>query len=177
MALTYFARRLRAVAILVMSLGCSHRHPAPAPVPVPAPVPAPANGNWTSELAVRPGSTLPPADAPQRQAITLFEVSQQRDVDKQFFIAGVGYVAINGGGSTLAGYNRALDPFIELTIADRNDPALTTCRDLLVPASFAGNAVRISGSGNVASLPGVQSRQLVVVRLLTIAECTLVPRR
>ena len=134
-------------------------------------------GSWASELAVRPGSTLPRPDAPQTQAITLFQVSQQRDVDKQFFIAGVGYVAINGGGSTLSGYNRALDPFIELTIADRNDPALKACRELLVPASFVSDAVRITGTGNVASLPGVQSRQLVVIRLLTISECKLVPRR
>ena len=36
--------------------------------------------------------------ASQRQVITLFEVSQQRR-RQQFFIAGVGYVTFNGGGT------------------------------------------------------------------------------
>jgi hypothetical protein len=146
-----------------MVAGCAHR--------------VPNGGEWAAELAVRPGSTLPREGASQKQAITLFELSQQRDVGKQFFIAGVGYVAFNGGGTTLAGYNRALDPFIELTIADRRDPALTACRALLVPASFVDNAVQISGSGHFAALPGVFTRQLAVVRLETFSGCKLVPRR
>jgi len=137
----------------------------------------PNGGEWASELAVRPGSSLPREGASQQQVITLFEVNQQRAVGKQFFIAGVGYVAFNGGGSTLAGYNRALDPFVELTVADRDDPQLETCRDLLVPASFTDSAVRISGTGHFAALPGVYTRQLAVLRLERLAGCKLVPRR
>jgi len=133
--------------------------------------------DWASELAVRPGSTLPQQGASQQQVITLFEVSQQRDVGRQFFIAGVGYVTFNGGGTTLAGYNRALDPFIELTVADRNDPALAPCRDLLVPASFAANAVQVTGTGYFAALPGINTRQLAVLRLEKLSGCKLVARR
>lgn len=143
--------------------GCSHR--------------VPNGGEWAAELAVRPGSTLPREGATQKQVITLFELSQERNVGRQFFIAGVGYVAFNGGGTTLAGYNRALDPFVELTIADRRDPALAACRALLAPASFVDNAVQISGSGHFAALPGVFTRQLAVVRLETLSGCKLVPRR
>jgi len=109
--------------------------------------------------------------------ITLFEVSQQRAVGKQFFIAGVGYVAFNGGGITLAGSNRALDPFVELTVAERRDPALAACLPLLVPASFVDHAVQISGNGHFTELPGVFTRQLAVLRLETISDCKLVPRR
>ena len=143
--------------------GCSHR--------------VPNDAEWAADLAVRPGSTLPRENASQKQVITLFELRQQRDVGKQFFIAGVGYVAFNGGGSTLAGYNRALDPFVELTIADRRDPALAACRALLVPASFVDNAVEISGDGQFAALPGVFTRQLAVVRLERFSACKLVRRR
>jgi hypothetical protein len=113
----------------------------------------------------------------QPQVITLFSVSQQRDVGKQFFIAGVGYVRFDGGGTTLAGANRALDPFIELTIADRRDRILPACRALLVPASFVNNAVQISGTGYFAALPGVQSRNLAILRLENISDCKLVDRR
>jgi hypothetical protein len=153
------------VAIFAMALfaGCAHR--------------LPNGGEWASELAVRPGSSLPREGASQPQVITLFEVSQQRVVGKQFFVAGVGYVAFNGGGSTLAGFNRALDPFVELTVADRRDPGLGACRALLVPASFVDNAVQISGTGHFAALPGVHARQLAVLRLETLAGCKLVPRR
>ncbi len=45
----------------------------------------------------------------------------------------------------------ALDPFIELTIADRNGPALAACR--------------------------VNTRQLAVLRLERLSQCTLVARR
>lgn len=128
-------------------------------------------------LAAPPGSSLPPADRPQLQAVTLTEVSQQRDVDSQFFIAGVGYVAINGGGTVLAGMNRALDPFVELTIANRQDPILTACRGLLTPASLTGHAIRISGNGRFSRRAGVNDRYLVVVRLETLTECTQVERR
>ena len=136
----------------------------------------PKSTDWVSELAVRPGSTLPQG-ASQQQVITLFEVSQQREIGRQFLIAGVGYVAYNGGGTTLAGYNRALDPFVELTIADQNDPALVACHALLVPASFAANAVQISGTGYFAALPGVYMRQLAVLRLEKLSGCKLVARR
>jgi hypothetical protein len=147
----------------MMAFGCSHRVP---------------NGSeWAADLAVRPGSTLPREGASQKQVITLFEVSQQRNVGKQFFIAGVGYVAFNGGGSTLAGYNRALDPFVELTIADRRDAALAACRALLLPTSFVDSAVQISGTGQFAALPGVFTRHLAVLRLETVTGCRLVPRR
>jgi len=129
------------------------------------------------KLAAAVGSSLPPENRPQLQTVTLFDVNQQREVESQFFIAGVGYVAINGGGSTLAGMNRALDPFIELTIADRRDPVLKACRALLVPSSLAGHAIRISGSGTFTRHPGVNDRQLVVVRLETLSNCTLVDRR
>src|SRR4051794_17207210 len=101
-------RWLAAIAAVTLFVGCAHR--------------VPNGGEWTADLAVRPGSTLPLEGAAQQQAITLFEVSQQRRVGKQFFIAGVGYVAFNGGGTIQAGANRALDPFIELTIANRKDP-------------------------------------------------------
>ena len=160
---TSCGRRLAAIAIVVLLAGCSHRL---------------RNGaEWAGELAVRPGSSLPREGGTQRQVITLFEVSQQRAVGKQFFIAGVGYVAFNGGGTTLAGFNRALDPFVELTVADRRDPGLAACRALLMPASFVNNAVQISGTGNFAALPGVQARQLAVLRLETLSDCKLVPRR
>jgi hypothetical protein len=108
--------------------------------------------------------------------ITLFDVSQQRVVGRQFFIAGVGYVAFNGGGTTLAGFNRALDPFVELTVADRRDPALAACRTLLGPASFVDNAVQISGTA-ASALPGIEARQLAVLRMETLSGCRLVPRR
>ena len=89
-------RRLAAIALVALFAGCAHRPPE--------------GGEWASKLAVRPGSSLPREGAPLQQVITLFEVSQQRVVGSQFFVAGVGYVAFNGGGSTLAGLNRALDP-------------------------------------------------------------------
>src|SRR5258705_4384131 len=153
MASTPRRRRLAEIALAALFAGCAHR--------------LPNGGEWTGELAVRPGSTLPREGATQQQVITLFEVSQQRPVGKQFFIAGVGYVAFNGGGSTLAGFNRALDPFVELTIADRRDPELAACRALLIPASFVDHAVQISGMGHFAALPGVFTRNLAVLRLET----------
>ena len=139
-------------------------------------------GNATAQpqpgpLAAPPGSSLPPPDRPQQQVVTLFDITQQRDVDTRFFVAGVGYVSINGGGSVLAGMNRALDPFIELTIANGRDPVLTSCRALLTPASLATHAIRIGGMGRFTRLPGVNDRQLVVVHLDTLSDCTLVPRR
>ncbi len=163
MRLSTGAGAVAALAVSATIAACAHHVP---------------NGSeWAADLAVRPGSTLPREGASQKQLITLFELRQQRDVGKQFFIAGVGYVAFNGGGSTLAGYNRALDPFVELTIADRRDPALAACRAILVATSFVDNAVQISGNGQFAALPGVFTRQLAVVRLETISGCTLVPRR
>jgi hypothetical protein len=108
---------------------------------------------------------------------SLFSVSQQRNVGKQFFLAGVGYVAFNGGGIIQAGANRALDPFIELTIGNRKDPKLAACRALLVPVSLVENAVQISGAGHFVALPGVHGRQLAVLRLNTVLGCKLVPRR
>ena len=156
-------RRLAAIALVALFAGCAHRPKD--------------GGGWANDLAVRPGSSLPREGASQQQVITLFEVSQQRAVGSQFFVAGVGYVAFNGGGSTFAGPNRKQDPFVELTVADRRDPRLEACRALLVPASFADNAVRISGMGYFAALPGVNQRQLAVLRLETLSGCQLVPRR
>ena len=156
-------RRLAAIALVAQFAGCAHRPPN--------------GGEWASDLAVRPGSSLPREGASQPQVITLFEVSQQRVVGKQFFVAGVGYVAFNGGGSTMAGPNRKLDPFVELTVADHRDPRLAACRALLVPASFVDHAVQISGTGHFAALPGVNTRQLAVLRLETLSGCTLVLRR
>ena len=156
-------RWLAAIVLGGMTASCSHR--------------LRNGGYWAADLAVRPGSSLPREGASQRQVITLFEVSQQRAVGKQFFIAGVGYVAFNGGGITLAGSNRALDPFVELTVAERRDPALAACLPLLVPASFVDHAVQISGNGHFTELPGVFTRQLAVLRLETISDCKLVPRR
>jgi hypothetical protein len=60
---------------------------------------------------------------------------------------------------------------------DRRDPVLKACRALLVPSSLAGHAIRISGSGTFTRHPGVNDRQLVVVRLETLSNCTLVDRR
>jgi hypothetical protein len=128
------------------------------------------------EPAASPGSSLPREGRPQQQVLTLFEFSQQRDVGAQFFVAGVGYVSINGGGSILAGMNRALDPFVELTIAGRQDPMWPACRELLVPASFVDQALRIGGTGTFQRHPGVDGRQLVVLRLDKLSECKLVPR-
>jgi hypothetical protein len=156
-------RRLAEIAVVALFTGCSHR--------------LPNGGEWASELAVRPGSSLPREGGSQPQVITLFEVSQQRIIGKQFFIAGVGYVAFNGGGTTLAGFNRALDPFVELTFADRRDPGLAACLALLAPASLVDHAVQISGTGHFAALPGVYTRQLAVLRLETFSGCKLVPRR
>ena len=163
MAATSRCRRLAALALMTAFASCAKRQVN--------------GGEWAADLAVRPGSTLPLEGASQQQAITLFDVSQQRVVGKQFFIAGVGYVAFNGGGTIQAGPNRALDPFIELTVADHRDPKLTSCRDLLVPASFVDHAVQISGAGHFAALPGVHMRQLAVLRLDTVSGCKLVPRR
>jgi hypothetical protein len=163
MRLWLYARCPTAVVAAAIAVSCAHR--------------LPNGGDWAGELAVRPGSSLPRQGAMQPQVITLFSVSQQRDVGKQFFIAGVGYVRFDGGGTTLAGANRALDPFIELTIADRRDRILPACRALLVPASFVNNAVQISGTGYFAALPGVQSRNLAILRLENISDCKLVDRR
>jgi hypothetical protein len=157
------SRLLVSTAVVMLCAGCA-RH-------------LPNGGEWASELAVRPGSSLPREGAAQPQVITLFEVNQQRAVGKQFFIAGVGYVAFNGGGRTLAGANRALDPFVELTLAERRDPKIAACLALLVPESFTDNAVQISGTGHFTELPGVYSRQLAVLRLEMLAGCKLVPRR
>lgn len=159
-------RRVRvqlAAFVILMLAGCAHR--------------LPNGGEWASELAVRPGSSLPQEGASQQQTITLFEVSQQRRVGRKFFIAGVGYVAFNGGGTTLAGANRALDPFVELTIADRRDPALKTCRTLLTPNALKDRAVRIAGTGYFVALPGVHQLHLAVLRLEGISRCELVVRQ
>lgn len=93
------------------------------------------------------------------------------------FIAGAGYVAFNGGGTTLAGSNRALDLFVEPTIADRRDPVLVTCRTMLTPLALENQAVRLTAMGYFAVLPGVHQRQLALFRLEKISRCELVPRR
>jgi hypothetical protein len=158
-----YARCSTAVVAAAIAVSCAQRH---------------SNGDdWVNELAAHPGSSLPRRDAAQAQVITLLSVSQQRNVGTRFFIAGVGYVRFDGGGTTLAGANRALDPFIELTIADNDDRMLPACQALLVPASFVNNAVQISGSGHFAALPGVQRRNLAVLLLENISDCRLVDRR
>ncbi len=145
------------------SVSCAHR--------------LPNGGDWASELAARPGSSLPPEGSSQAQVLTFFGITQSRSVGKQHFLAGSGYVAFNGGGSTLAGPNRNQNPYIELTIANRRDPMLASCLQLLAPESFTDGAVQISGSGYFAALPGVQLRQLALVRLLNLTGCKVVPRR
>jgi len=127
-------------------------------------------------LAVKPGSSLPEETPLRQQKITFFQVSEQRVAEGQYFIGGTGYAEINGGGTFFSGMNRALDPFLEVTILPNGSPAIEECRSLLAPASFEKNAVRVSGVGYFASLPGVYSRQLGVFRLDTLAGCTLVPR-
>ena len=134
-------------------------------------------GTASGGLAAPPGSSLPPADRPQPQAVTRFDVTQARDVDTKFFIAGVGYVAIKGGGSVLAGMNRALDPFVELTIANRNDPVLQSCRSSLSPSEADKTAVRITGLGHDTRQPGVNDRYLVIVILDKLTDCRVVDRR
>ena len=150
------------LAVSALVAGCAHR--------------VPKGEDWASELAVRPGSSLPREGDSQIQTITLASVSQQRPVGRQFFIAGVGVVAFNGGGTSLAGYNRKLDPFVELTIADRNDRALASCRSLLAPESLNTQSLRIAGPGHFAALPGVFGRQLAVVRVEKVSRCELVPK-
>jgi hypothetical protein len=70
------SRAAAAIAVVTLCAGCSHR--------------LPNGGGWARDLAVSPGSSLPREGGSQRQVITLFEVSQQRTVGNQFFIAGVG---------------------------------------------------------------------------------------
>ena len=131
------------------------------------------NKDWTSELAVPPGSSLPPPGSPQRLSVALLSVSQQREVGSQLFIAGTGSVILGTGGTVFAGPNRDQRPFLEVTIANPGDPVMTKCRALLVPASFKDQGVQITGTGQFQSMDGTQGRYLGVVRLETVSECKL----
>jgi hypothetical protein len=139
--------------------------------------PVPGRIEWVSQLAARPGSTLPSGDPSESFDVLLFGVTAHRVVGEQYFIAGQGLVTYNKGGTTLSGPNRGLDPFIELTIADRNDPRLSDCRALLAPESFVANSVRITGTGYFAPLPGYGERRLIISRIESIESCATRPRR
>ena len=137
---------------------------------------ADADPDWVKALAVKPGSSLPAETSLRQQRIPFFQGSHQRIPDGRHFFAGTGYAEINAGRTFFSGMNRALDPFLEVTILPNGSPAIEECRNLLAPASFEKNAVRVSGVGYFASLRGVHGRQLGVFRLDTLAGCTLVPR-
>jgi hypothetical protein len=152
-----------AALLLVCSSGCTYRIRNAA--------------DWASELAVRPGSSLPADGVAQEQVVTLFDLSEQQVVRGQLFLAGKGYVRINGGGTIFAGANRSIDPFLEVTLVDGAASEAQACRKLITPENLKGQAVAITGNGYFAALPGALGRQLGLVRLDTVTGCRLVDRR
>ena len=124
--------------------------------------------DWTRTLAVRPGSSLPAEPPPLAQIATLFSITDARMVGGQYFVAGTGYVEIDGGGTFFSGPNRKQDPVRE---------TFEQCRDLLVQPSFEQNSVRITGTGKFMSRPGIGPKKLGIVRMDSLADCKLVPRR
>jgi hypothetical protein len=160
------------------------RSAAPAPVTTAPPRPATesrpaetAPADWTRTLAVSPGSSLPAEPPPLAQIATLFSITDARMVGGQYFVAGTGYVEIDGGGTFFSGPNRKQDPYLEVTIIAVVGQAFEQCRDLLVQPSFEQNSVRITGTGKFMSRPGIGARKLGVVRLDSLSDCKLVPRR
>jgi hypothetical protein len=134
---------------------------------------------WMKSLPVPPGESLKAkmADRREKQVITFFDVTEIRDVKSSVFIAGTGYVEINGGGTIFAGPNRKMDPFIEATITNPRSAAFEECRSMLVKADLREIAVRLGGDGFFAARPGVGERRLAVVRIDAIDGCKVVPRR
>ena len=134
---------------------------------------------WTRTLPVAPGDSLKGIidDGKDKQVVTLFRMDETRDVSGRTFISGSGYVEIKGGGTYYSGPNRAQNPFIELTITDPTVPEFQRCRDLLTQDNLVQSAIRIGGQGYFVSRPGVKGRGLAVVRLDSIEQCELVPRR
>jgi hypothetical protein len=133
--------------------------------------------DWTRTLAVRPGSSLPAESPPLAQIATLFTLTDARMAGGQYFVAGTGYVEIDGGGTFFSGPNRKQDPYLEVTIIAVVGRAFEQCRELLVQPSFEQNAVRITGTGMFMSRPGIGARKLGVVRMDSLSDCTLVTRR
>ena len=140
---------------------------------------ASASPAWTRTLPVPPGDSLKGIvdDGKDKQVVTLFRMDDARDVSGSVFISGSGYVEIKGGGTYYSGPNRAQNPFIELTITDPTAPEFQRCRGLLTQNSLVQNAIRIGGEGYFLSKQGVKGRGLAVVRLDSIEQCELVPRR
>ena len=170
-------RRLLGLAAVVLIVGTtSVPRSLGAGQATPSRPPADSEREWMNALAVKPGSSLPAETSLRQQKITFFQVSEQRAAEGQYFIAGMGYAEVNGGGTFFSGMNRAQDHFLEVTILPNGSPALEECLQLLSPASFEKNAVRVSGVGYFAKLPGVQGRQLGIFRLDTLGGCTLVSR-
>ena len=77
----------------------------------------------------------------------------------QYFVAGTGYVEIDGGGTFFSGPNRKQDPYLEVTIIAVAGQTFEQCRDLLVQPSFEQNAVRITGAGKFLSMPGIGAEE------------------
>lgn len=137
-----------------------------------------AQKDWTDTLPVRPGESLKDkVGMKEKQVVTLFQLEDMRPVDGSVFITGSGYIEVNGGASTFAGMNRALDPYIELTITSPGSPAFQECKRILDKKYLDKSAIAITGNGYFGSRPGVGERQLGVVRLDTVTDCKLVPRR
>jgi hypothetical protein len=170
------ASSLTIAIVCLVAAGCS-RHPKPEAPVGGAPQPSPsAQGPGDLTKTLPPGGSLPRKTSPLAQVITLFELTDARMTSGHYFVAGTGYVEIDGGGRFFAGPNRKVHPYLEVTIARANWIALDQCRRLLVKPSFADQAVRISGTGFFTSKAGIGGRQLGVLRLDALSGCKLVPR-
>ena len=90
---------------------------------------------------------MPAEPPPLAQIATLFSITDARMAGGQYFVAGTGYVEIDGGGTFFSGPNRKQDPYLEVTIIAVVGQAFEQCRDLLVQPSFEQNSVRITGTG------------------------------
>ena len=135
--------------------------------------------DWAKMSPVPAGQSLKArsADPRQKQVVTLFKLDEMRRVHGNVFISGTGYVEVNGGGTFFSGMNRALDPYIELTITAPGSKAFQACTKILKKPYLVANAIAIGGNGFFAPMPGIGDRRLAVVRLDTISVCKLVPRR
>lgn len=149
----------------------------------PAALPDPdQDESWLRTLPHPPGSSLKDAvKFVPEQEVTLFELQEVRDVQSSsgmgLFVSGKGYVTFDGGGQTLAGLNRSLDPFVEVTIQTNEITAQKACKELLTPTNLNDQAIRVSGKGHFARMPGIGNRALAVVLLTSELNCTKVPRR
>lgn len=151
----------------IFGASCSYRAQAPVSV------------NWLDSLPVLPGVSLrsKKLDGREKQVVRFFRIDPIRSVRGSAFISGTGYVEINGGGTVFAGANRALDPYLEVTITSPKSQTFTDCRKLLMSTSFDQDAVAITGVGYFASWPGIGERRLGVLRLDSISSCEIAPRR